>query len=394
MPYGRELMRQEVFRVYRGFVMNRRRRLIRIAVVLAVCISIVLTVVLVGGGDSQDAVPETAVIARGALVLTAPVRGNLEMTDRAHLSFGVTGTVSEILVARGDSVEEGQVLALLDAPSLELNVEMAEVQVETARAQLRAARAQYEKALDGWEVPEGWEFLEEMLEFLAGSLGREEATARANLDMAELNLELAKLSLEAADLNLKMAVIEAPFDGVVADITIAEGQQISAATMAAPAVSLLGADRMEMRGFIDELDISTVEAGQNVTITLDALPDEELHGKVAFVSPMGTVMFGVVSYETVITIEDSHEGVRDGMSASADIIIERREDVLLVSNRAIRGTREAPLVHVYVDGQVEEREVTLGLSDGINTEVLSGLEEGEEAVLPGRGTPSGGFFRS
>ena len=366
--------------------MNKRKRLIRIIVVSLLCIGVALTVVFVGRAAPRDAPPETAIVSRADLMITAPARGNLEMANKAYLSFGVTGTVKEVLVDRGDTVEKDQVLARLDAPSLELAVEMAELQVRIASEQLGAARAQYEIALSNLKDAAGTP-QEKVL--------REQVNiARASWETAKLNLELAKLSLEVAHLNLEMAMIEAPFDGVIADITIVEGQAMSAAAMAAPAISLLGAGNMEMRGFIDELDIAMVEVGQNVTITLDALPDKEVQGKVAFISPMGTILFGVVSYETVISIEGSQEGLRDGMSATADIIIERRHNVLLIPNRAIRGTREAPLVHVYVNGEVEERGVTAGLSDGINTEILSGLEEGERVVLPPRGTPSGGFFRS
>jgi HlyD family secretion protein len=83
-----------------------------------------------------------------------------------------------------------------------------------------------------------------------------------------------------------------------------------------------------------------------------------------------------------MTLEDSLAGLRDGMSATAEVIIERRDDVLLIPNRAVRGTLANPKVVVLVDGQQKEREITLGLTDGINTEVLSGLEEGEEVVLP------------
>ncbi|MFO7712540.1 MAG: efflux RND transporter periplasmic adaptor subunit [Dehalococcoidia bacterium] len=373
--------------------MNKRKRLIRIVAVSLLCIGVALTVVFVDRAAPRDAPPETAIVSRADLMITAPVRGNLEIANKAYLSFGVTGTVKEVLVDRGDTVEKDQVLARLDAPSLEAGVEVAELQVEMARLQLRTAQEQYEKAIEGWEMPEGWESLEEPVEFLMGLLGPDESAAKASVDMARLNLKIAEQNLDVAKQNLNMTEIVAPFDGVIADVTIAEGQAMSAATMAAPAISLLGAGNIEMRGFIDELDIAMVELGQNVTITLDALPEKELQGKVAFISPMGTILFGVVSYETVIGIEGSQEGLRDGMSATADIIIERRHNVILIPDRAIRGTREAPLVHVYADGEVEERAVTVGLSDGINTEIPSGLEEGEQVVLPPRGTPSGGFFR-
>jgi|GEM_PF-1513510 len=372
--------------------MKKRRRLIRIAVVSVICIGIALTIFFLSGADPDYVPPDTAEVVRADLSLTAPVRGNLEMDKKAYLSFGMTGTVKEVLVDSGDTVKKDQVLARLDAPSLEAGVETAEIQVELARIQMSMAQQQYDRAGETWKAPEGLEFLEDMVEFLVGMMGPDESAAKASLDMARLNWEMARLNLEMVKENLKMAKIVAPHDGVISEITISEGQALTAAAMAAPAMTLIGDGPMQMRGFIDELDIAMVEAGQNVTITLDALPDEELQGKVYFVSPTGTVMFGVVSYETVITLEDTRDGLRDGMSANADIIIEHRRDVLLIPNRAIRGTRDEPIVRVYIDGQIEDRPVVLGLSDGIDTEVVSGLEEGEQVVLPGRTSPVGNMF--
>jgi len=187
-------------------------------------------------------------------------------------------------------------------------------------------------------------------------------------------------------------VIAAPFDGVVADITITEDKEITAATSATPAITLVDTSGIEMRGFIDEIDVAMVQVGQEANILLDALPDDEIEGRVAFISPIGTTLIGVVSYDTTISLDNPVDGLRDGMSATAEVIIERRDDVLLILNRAIRGTTENPMVVVLVDGQQEEREITLGLTDGINTEVLSGLEEGEEVIIPTAKERPGGFF--
>jgi RND family efflux transporter MFP subunit len=359
--------------------MKKRRILIITSCV--VVIGIVLGVVLTRGSGPEDT-PTTVMVARGDIVKTVFVDGNLQMPNKAYLSFGVTGTVTEVVADRGNNVTKGQVLAKLDAPSLESSVEMAELQVEIAEEQVRVARAQYERAKEGWEAPEGLEFLEEAVDSLAALMGADEETARASLRMAELNLEMAELNLEAATLNLEKAVIVAPFDGTVADITIREGQQISTATLATPAITLVDTSQIQMRGFIDEIDVVMVEVGQAANITLDAMPDEALKGEVASISPTGTARVGVLSYDTIITLENPVEGLRDGMSATAEVIIERRDNVLVIPNKAIQGTRANPWVEVYTDGQIVKREISLGLSDGTNTQVLSGLEEGENVVLP------------
>jgi len=350
--------------------MKKKRTLIIITICVVV-IGIVLGIVLTRGTGSES--PLTTVnVTRGDIVKTVLADGSLEMPNKAYLSFGATGTVEEVLVDEGNNVTEGQVLARLDAPSLESSVEMAELQVEIAEAQVKAARAQYEKAQD---LP-----------------GADEDAAKASLDIAKLNLEIAELSLESAELNLEKAVIVAPFDGVVADISITEGKEISTATLATPAISLVDTSEIEMRGFIDEIDIAMVQLGQEANIILDALPDEEVKGSVVFISPVGTILAGVVSYDTIITLKNPVAELRDGMSATAEVIIERHDDVLSIPNRYIRGTTENPMVVVLVDEQEEEREITLGLSDGRNTEVLSGLQEGEKVILPTSEERPDGFF--
>jgi len=360
-----------------------KKRRILIITICVVVVGIVLGIVFTRG-NGREATLNTVNVTRGDVVKTVLVDGSLVMPNKAYLSFGVTGTVAEVLVDEGNNVTKDQVLARLDAPSLESSVEMAELQVEIAEEQVKAARAQYEIALINLDESPPT-VSEDMLELQVD-------IAKASWETAKLNLEIAELSLESAELNLEKAVIVAPFDGVVADITITEGKEISTATLATPAISLVDTSEIEMRGFIDEIDIAMVQLGQEANIILDALPDEEVKGSVAFISPVGTTLIGVISYDTTITLENPVAELRDGMSATAEIIIERRDDVLLIPNRAIRGTLENPMVVVLVDEQVEEREITLGLTDGINTEVLSGLEEGEKVILPTSEERQDGFF--
>jgi RND family efflux transporter MFP subunit len=360
----------------------KKKRIVITIICLAV-VGIVLGVVFNRGGGSEETL-STFNVTRGDIVKSIIVDGNLQMPNKAYLSFGMTGTVTEVLVEEGDDVTKDQVLAKLDAPSLNSSVDMAELQVDIAEEQVKAARAQYEIAKDNLDNG--------VLGVSEDVLELQVDAAKASWRTAKLNLEIAKLSLESAELNLEKAEIVAPFDGMVADVSITEGNEISTAALATPAISLVDTSDIEMHGSIDEIDISIVELGQEANILLDALPDEEIEGRVAFISQIGTGLVGVVSYETMIILENPDERLRDGMTATAEVTIERRDHVLFIPNRALRGTWEDPWVEVYIDGQVEEREITLGLTDGINTEVLSGLEEGEEVVLPASGEQPSFFF--
>jgi macrolide-specific efflux system membrane fusion protein len=350
----------------------------RSAIILAVClviVGIVLGVVFTRGHGSQLP-PVTVNVTRGDIVQTVLVDGNLRIPDRASLSFGATGTVEEVLVSQGDNVTEGEVLARLDAPSLQSAVDIAQLQVNIAQEQVAVAWAQYEIAQDNLDAAEA----------IPGTptdvLEQQVNITRANWETAKYNLNIARINLDSAKLNLDKAVITAPFDGEVASVTITEGQQISTAGLATPAVTLIGTGGIEMQGTIDELNIASVKLGQTANITLDALPDEEPTGAVTFISPMGTVIAGIVSYATTITIQNPSPDLKDGMSATAEVVVARRDNVLLIPNTVIRGTVQNPYVVVLVNGKQENRQVALGLSDGANTEVLSGLEEGDQVVVP------------
>jgi len=396
----------------------------RLALIITIClviIGIVLGIVVARRASPEATPSDIAVVTRGDIVRTVLVDGNLEMPHKADLSFGATGTVTDVLVDKGDSVVKGQILARLDARSLEFSVEIAQAQYETTQINLMKTIYPHYTKIWGTDMPGVWLALDEAQDNLEqaqellneGKLDEAYVTLgliQENIDKAEeksqsrplslpwsvklleLQVDIARANLDAAKLNLERAVIVAPFDGVVADITITEGKDVSTATFATPAISLIDTSEIEMSGFIDELDIAMVELDQEANILLDALFDKEVKGRVTFISPVGTARAGVVFYDTTITLEGPVEEIRDGMTATAEVIIERRDDVLSIPNRAIRGTWEDPTVVVFVDEQVEEREITLGLTDGINTEVLSGLEEGEKVVLPAPGERPGGFF--
>ena len=362
----------------------KRRSVIILAVCLVV-VGIVLGVVLTRGHGSQPPFV-TVNVTRGDIVQTVLVDGNLKIPDKAYLSFGVTGTVEEVLVSEGDHVTKGEVLAKLDAPSLQSSVDVAQLQVVIAQEQVAAAYAQYEIAQDNLEhglLGQTQEVLEQQVNI-----------AEANWQMAKLNLQVAKLSLDSAKLNLDKAEITAPFDGVVAGVAIIEGEEISAAALATPAITLVGTSGIQMQGYIDELNIASVKLGQSANITLDALPNAQVMGNVTFISPIGTVLSGIVSYATTITLENPSTELKDGMSATAEVVVERRDNVLLIPNTVIQGTLQNPMVEVLVNGKPLQRQVTLGLSNGTNTEVVSGLEEGEKVVVPPPTSTqqSSGFF--
>ncbi len=205
--------------------------------------------------------------------------------------------------------------------------------------------------------------------------------AKAAVEQNKQSVALAKQSLEQTEKDLKEAVIIAPFDGIVASVTAEEGDTIpSPSASPRQIISLINPTSMELVVEVDEIDIPDVEEGQEVIITLDALSDAEFSGVVSIIYPVPLEVGGVIVYKVKIELnvpEDS--GVRVGMSAEADVVLVSRTDVLLVPDRAISEDSEGnSVVSVVIeDDELEERPVVVGISDGFDTEIISGLKVGE-----------------
>ncbi len=380
-----------------------------------------LMAVVFSGCSQPAAPPEVVAVDRGELVQSVSVSGSLEMPHKIGLSFGTTGTVKEVCCSEGDRVSEGDVLARLDVPTLESTVKMREIDYQVAEINLMRTIYPNYTNVYATDLPGTWLALEEAQNSLAeavklleagrgdeaGALlqqvndslleARKKAQYRPwavpfSVKLLELQLDQAGVALDMARTELDKARIEAPFSGIVTSVDIKEGQDLHSANYATPAIMLVDPVEVKMEGLIDEIDIAQVHEGLEAVVVLDALPDEEVMGEVTFISPSGTTQMGVVSYKATISLKNPGGNLKDGMSATADIVIESRDDVLLLANRAIRGSWDDPWVEVLGDeGQVEQRQIVLGLSDGMDAEAISGLSEGEKVVVPDV-PPSSGFF--
>lgn len=220
-----------------------------------------------------------------------------------------------------------------------------------------------------------------------------------DLATAEAQLRQAQLSLQQAKRNLDHAVITAPYDGIVAAVNYHVGDQANPNTAA---VALVDLSALSIQVNLSEVDIPKIQLNQPVNITLDALPNVNLTGHISYVAPVGTISQGVVNYPVTITLDNADNTVKPGMTANTNIVVERRDNVLLVPNRAVRTQGGQRTVQVLYKGQVISVPVQLGLSNDTATEVLSGLQEGDQVILNTTtnsqnrggavGFPGGGFI--
>ncbi len=211
--------------------------------------------------------------------------------------------------------------------------------------------------------------------------------AKAAVEQARQSVALARNSVEQANKDLNEATLVAPFDGIVASVTAEEGDMIPSPTMAPTQIMrLIDPTSMELVVEVDEIDIPDMEVGQEVIITLDALPDKEFDGVVATIYPLPLEVGGVIVFNVKIELDvPEGSGIRVGMSAETDIVLASRTDVLLVPDRAISKDSEGnTIVNVVVGKELEERPVVVGISNGFDAEIVSGLKAGETVLATGK----------
>ncbi|MFZ5521922.1 MAG: efflux RND transporter periplasmic adaptor subunit [Pseudomonadota bacterium] len=365
---------------------------------------------------------QTEAVSRGNLVVRVTATGNLQPTNQVDVGSELSGTVDAVMADDNDRVRKGQELARLDVSKLNdelvrsrgaLAAAEAAVQLKAAttqEARTNLARLQEVARLSGGQVPSRLE-----LASAEAALQRavaDEASARATVVQA-------RATVASNQTNIAKASIRSPIDGVVLTRKVSRGQTV-AASLQAPVLFTLAESlsQMELQVTVDEADVGQVREGQQATFTVDAYPGRSYPARITRVGYGSTTTNNVVSYLTILEVDNADLSLRPGMTATAEITTLRRDGVLLVPNAALRwsppsaatspaggkgnvnslflpplpqSTRppaaKAPArgssqtVWVLEDGQPHKVAVTIGASDGRYTEVTAGaLREGQAVI--------------
>lgn len=198
-----------------------------------------------------------------------------------------------------------------------------------------------------------------------------------DLAMQEESVAQAELSVKQAQADLQGSIITAPFNGAVSTVSGNVGEQVSGAL-----VTLVDPSAIRIDVTVDETDVARLQSGQAATVSFDSLPEVKLQGKVTGVAPAGTTTQGVVSYLVSIGVSAPPRQLPAGMSASVSIETERKDNVLLVPNRAVKTQGRSRVVDVLAGNKTETRTVQVGSANDQFTQIVSGLTEGETVVIP------------
>lgn len=280
----------------------------------------------------------------------------------------VSGIVNKLHVNVGDHVKKGQLLAELDHTELEARYNQATASLKNAQAKLQYAKVDVERKRE---------------------LSKESLISQNELDEAERAYDVAKSELEQSEANLDYAHIQleytkikAPISGVVASVSTQEGETVAASFTAPTFVTIIDLNRLEVWAYVDETDIGRINESQQAFFTVDTYTDTDFEGRVTAIYPKAEIQDNVVNYVTILKIIDSQGKIlRPEMTTTVTIYLEKRENVLTVPNNAVEREEGQKYVFVSQNDQIIKKQVKVGWKDKRYTEILEGLEEGENVVI-------------
>ncbi len=380
------------------------RRLLIPAIVIVALLLIVLSIA-VGYFVSTNVVRATpanvAVVHRGDLKATINSSGKIRPKRSARLSLPLSGIVSSVDKLEGDDVAQGDVILSLTAMDTQRRVRQAELnlqtrQLELARAKgvprqedIDIARANVRKAtinvaaaetnFNNAPTPQNSAVLEAAradLDIARATFNRlANGPTKEELDALQNSVTIASLELEGAKSSLAQTQVIAPFNGTVTEINPRPDELVGAFT---PLAMVADMNSLEVVAEVDEIDVANVQLGQDVEIRLDAFPSERFAGRITRLFPAASTQRGSTVYNAIVDLDPREFKLRPGMGASMKVKTIEKKGVLLVPNRALRnvGTRKSVRLPVGRDVIVQT-----GVSDGNETEILDGLNEGDQVSL-------------
>ena len=377
-------------------------------------------VILAGAASALRSKPQIdpsklAIIETGDIARSVVATGKIEPLTKVEVKSKASGIVKQLFVDYGDRVKTGQVLAELDKEQLQARVREARANHQAALATREASEAALERNKVEAEAPDlpflksnqararqlyqdgliALSMLEEAEKSYQMALNkqmaalRNTAVARAEVARAVAQIAQAQAALERAEEDLRNSTIVSPMDGLVLSRDVEVGDAVSSilvlGSQATLVMTLGDVSEVYVRGKVDEADIGKVFFSQRARISVESFPDRKWEGSVTKISPMGVEKDNVTTFEVRVSITNPGGELKANMTANAEIILEEKIGVLLIPESAVIYDKERNTFAELPDSSSENgrRRVAIqtGISNGVKTEVLEGVEEGQQVIL-------------
>lgn len=394
---------------------NKRKRLFYVIGGVAVIALIVVGLVAATRGGTKVDPSRLAKVEKGDLAKSVVATGKIEPITKVEVKSKASGIVKKLLVDYGQQVKQGQVLAELDKEEILAQVNQEKASLQAAEAASRAADADLQRAKvdaegpdvpmlkrayqraqtmakDGVVSPSALDDAQKNYDLAVNKqqLGQANViSARAKLSQAQAQVAQAKAELAQKEEEYQNSTIVSPIDGMVLSRDVEVGDAVSSILVlgsAATLVMTLGDTRqVYVKGKVDESDIGKVYLGQPARIKVESYKDRTFYGKVTKISPMGVEKDNVTTFEVRISIDNAKGELKSQMTANAEIIQDEHKGVLIVPEGALiydkdrNASVETP--DPSAKGGKRKVAVKVGISNGSKTELLTGLQEGQQVVL-------------
>ena len=350
--------------------------------------------------SKQETTYLTESVTRGNVEKTVVASGSVESVNEVDVGAQASGKITKLYVKLGQEIKKGEMIADIDSTTQINTLNTKKAALVSYQAQLKAKKTAYDVALSSYNR--------------LSKLYTQKATSLDNVNTAKSTLDNAKAEMEAIEANIKQAEIEvntaetnvgytkitAPMDGTVISVPVSEGQNVNANQTTPTIVTIADLSKMKIKPEISEGDITKVKAGQEVSFTILSDSQTVYHSVIDSVDPANTTTSdssstssstsssssssttSAIYYYANVLIDNPNRTLRIGMTTENNIKIANAKDVLLVSNMAIQKLDGKSFVNVLNDkNQPEQREVETGVQNDFQTEIKSGLNEGEKVIV-------------
>ena len=393
---------------------GKKRLIFVISAVVALLLIVLVALAATRGGGRIDP-SKLAKVERGDLAKSVVATGKIRAITQVEVKSKASGIVKKLLVDYGDQVKQGQILVELDKEEILARVRQQRASLEAAEAAARAASADLQHAkvdAEGPDVPmlkRAYERAQQMakdgvvsasalddahknyeLAVNKQQLGKaNEVVSQAKLRQAEAQVSQARAQLEQTEEEYRNSTIVSPIDGTVLSRDVEMGDAVSSILVlgsSATLVMTLGdTHEVYVKGKVDESDIAKVYIGQPARIKVESYKDRTFNGKVTKISPMGVEKDNVTTFEVRVSIDNAKGELKSMMTANAEIVLEDHKGVLMVPEGALIYDKDRNASVEVPDSNAKDGRkklnVTVGISNGSKTELLSGLKEGNQVIL-------------